>query len=108
MNQKQEMSDQDFRWIAMVVWNATVIFVALYYLGLGVIKPMIVALFVLISSALGYGARWLHKMGFAVAILAIFVASGFPHPSTWSQIVKAVPAMIQDIRGFAGVHTDKN
>ena len=70
------------------IWNAICVFLALWYLAGGIWKAALVAGFVLLSTAFGYGARWLVRGGFALSILAIAVLFGFPSPDQWADIAR--------------------
>src|ERR1700738_2171376 len=82
------------------VWNRLVVFVALLYLRGGFFKAALIAGFVLISGLLGFGRRWLHRIGFATAVLALAVVLGFPHPDQWADLARATPHMLQEARTF--------
>lgn len=71
------------------VWNAICVFLALWYLTGGIGKSALVAFFVLLSSALGYGGRWVTRGGFLLSVVAIAVLLGFPAPEQWADIVKS-------------------
>jgi len=75
---------------AMVaLWNALCVFLALWYLMGAPWKAALVAFFVLLSSALGYGGRWVMAGGFLLSVVAIAVFLGFPAPGQWADIAKS-------------------
>lgn len=70
-------------------WNGLCVFAALLYLGAGFVRAAVIAMFVLISSILGVGRRSLLRCGLALAILALGVWLGFPHPQQWPSLAKS-------------------
>jgi hypothetical protein len=76
------------RFFYLNVWNGIVVFGSLTYLSAGLGKAAIIAVFVLVSGLLRFGQRWLIRGGFAIGLVAIAVAFGFPHPAVWPKIVK--------------------
>ena len=86
------------RIINVSIWNGIVVFASLLYLTGSVLRSTIIGIFVLISCALGFGARWLARGGFALGMVAIGVALGFPHPDKWSEIANAVPGLLAQAR----------
>ena len=89
------MSPGELR-ILVYFWNAFVLFIAIYYLAGEFWKAFVVGAFVLISSMLNFGARWLTRGGFAVAILACLVYVGFvPEPGQWADLVKEACASLR-------------
>lgn len=81
--------DAQERFAVTCAWNAICVGGSLYYLTGSPAKAVIVALFVYFSCLLGYGVRWLLRGGFAVSILALAVAVGFPHPEQWAGLAKS-------------------
>ncbi len=79
------MNDQ-VRVQLMSLWAAVIVFISVCYLTGGFIKSVLVAAFVLGSCLLGLGRRWLFQGAFAIAILAIAVALGIPHPERWPDL----------------------
>jgi hypothetical protein len=75
---------QDDRLALLWLWNGLVVFGAIFFLTGALFKSVLIAAFVWISSALGYGQRWLLRGGFALAGLAIAVHLGIlPAPEQW-------------------------
>jgi hypothetical protein len=72
-------------------WTAGVVFVCALFLGSGLIKAFLVAVFVLGSCLLNLGQRWLLRGGFAMALLSIAVAMGAPHPRDWPEVARTAP-----------------
>jgi len=56
------------------LWNAAAIFLSLFYLTGAVLKSLVIAGVVLISSFLGFGSRRLIQAGFALAVVAVLVS----------------------------------
>lgn len=83
------------RFFYLNVWNAIVVFGSLAYLSAGLGKAAIIAIFVLISGLLSFGQRWLIRGGFAIGLVAIAVALGFPHPAIWPKIAKEAGIMMR-------------
>jgi hypothetical protein len=50
--------------------------------------------FVFGSMVLGQGSRWASRGTFMVAIFALAVTFGFPHPMEWPALVKSIRPMI--------------
>jgi hypothetical protein len=73
----------------LYIWTAVMLFIALLYLEGGIVRSALVAVFVIISCALGFGRRRLLQASFAVAIVAIAVSFGFPSPGEWPSLAKA-------------------
>jgi hypothetical protein len=61
---------------------AVVLFAAILYLTGSFWKAILVSIFVLVASILGFGPRG----SFAIAILAIAVVLGAPSPDQWVQL----------------------
>lgn len=83
------------RFVYLNVWNGIVIFGSLTYLSAGLGKAAIISIFVLVSGLLRFGQRWLIRGGFAIGMVAIAVALGFPHPAVWPKIVKEAGIMMR-------------
>ena len=83
------------RFVYINVWNAIVIFGSLAYLSAGLGKAAIISVFVLVSGLLRFGQRWLTRGGFAIGLVAIAVALGFPQPAIWPKIVKEAGIMMR-------------
>jgi hypothetical protein len=75
----------------MSTWNAISVFISLWYLTGAFVKSAVIAFFVLGSCLLGFGRRWLLRAGFLVAILAVAVLLGVPHPTQWLDIARSAP-----------------
>jgi hypothetical protein len=91
------MTEQECRFYTYC-WSAIVVFAALIFLTGAMFKSLLIALFVLVSTQLGFGRRWLLPASFAAAILAIAVSLGFPHPEQWTDLVKSAPDAIHGAR----------
>jgi hypothetical protein len=80
----------------LCAWNALIVSVSVLYLTGVLIKSAVIAAFVLISSLLGFGQRWLARGGFAIAVLAIAVSLGaIPHPSQWGDLFRDLRALLE-------------
>jgi hypothetical protein len=91
---RSESVTQDDRLAVVCVWNGLVVFVSVFFLTGAFFKSALIATFVLISSLLGFGERWLLRGGFAISVLAIGVMVGaIPHPDHWKDV-------FQDVRAF--------
>jgi hypothetical protein len=59
-------------------------------------------MFVGVSAVLGYGTQWVLKGSFAIAVVAIAVALGFPPPDQWLQLARdareAIVALSRTVR----------
>jgi hypothetical protein len=87
---------QEDRLIVLCVWNALVVFVSLFFLTGALGKSVLVSAFVLVSSLLGFGQRWLLRGGFGLAVLAIAVVVGvIPHPDQWKDALRDVRAFLE-------------
>ena len=87
------------RALVLSVWAALVSFVAIYFLLGNFWKAALIAAFVGGSSLLGYGTRWVMKGSFAIAVLAIAVALGFPPPDQWLQLIDQMKETVFASRG---------
>jgi hypothetical protein len=76
---------QDQRLMALSLWAGVVSFSAILYLTGSLWKAILLGTFVLVSCVLGFGARWLMRASFAIAIVAIAVVLGAPSPDQWGQ-----------------------
>jgi hypothetical protein len=94
------MIPEDRRLTITCAWNAAVVFFALLYLTGDFSKSGIIAAFVLGSSLLGLGRLWLFRGGFAVALVAIAIALGLPHPEHWPTLVKSSPDALRNAQVF--------
>jgi hypothetical protein len=83
------------RFVYLNVWNAIVIFGSLTYLSAGLGKAAIISIFVLVSGLLRFGQIWLIRGGFAIGLVAIAVALGFPNPAVWPKIIKETGIMMR-------------
>lgn len=90
------MNSQE-RFAVVCGWNAVCVFGALYYLTGSIIKAGIIAVFVYFSCLLNYGLRWILPGGFAVTILAIAVALGFPAPEQWPGLFHSASELVSRI-----------
>jgi hypothetical protein len=79
------------RAVLLCLWNALVVFGCLTYLTGSAWRAAMVAGVVLLSSALGYGQRWLYRGGFALMLITIIDASGLLPPfDQWSNLARYV------------------
>ncbi len=76
-------------------WTAVITFIVLFFLDGSLFKSGLIAVFVYISCRIDFGRRWLIPAGFALSILGIAVALGFPHPSQWWDQAKAISLMVK-------------
>jgi hypothetical protein len=74
--------------VAMSLWASVVSFSAILYLSGTFWKAILIGTFVLVSSVLGFGGRWLTRASFALAIVAIAVVLGAPSPDQWGQLLQ--------------------
>ena len=81
----------------MSVWSAAIVFVSVYYL-VGSFKKSLLILFG--SCLVGVGRRWILRGGFALAVFAIAVALGMPHPERWIELVHSAPDVIEAARSM--------
>ena len=79
-------------------WSGLAVLVSVLYIEGGLGKAVLIALFVAVSSLLGFGRRWLLRGAFALSVLAIAVALGFPAPARWPSLVKQAPGAISAAR----------
>jgi hypothetical protein len=84
----------------MSVWDSVIVFVSVYYLSGSFTKSLVVSTFVLGSCLVGFGRRWVMRGGFAIAVFAIAVAMGMPHPERWVELVHAAPDAIEGARSL--------
>jgi hypothetical protein len=77
------------------IWNALVVFASLIYFSGTIVRPALVAAVVLISSALGYGSRWLYRAGFVLMAFTIANVSGLLPPiEQWPNLMENAQAYI--------------
>jgi hypothetical protein len=84
----------------LAFWNAIIVFVCIWYVLGSVMKAIFIGAFVLGSCLLGFGRRWLLRGGFALALFAIGIALGLPHPQEWSTLVQSGLGTIENTRAF--------
>ena len=80
------LNEQD-RALLLSAWACLVSVFAIYFLTGSFWKAALIGAFVGGSSLLGYGARWVLKGSFVIAVVAIAVALGLPPPDQWLQLV---------------------
>jgi len=85
------------RFAVICGWNAICVGGSIYYLTGSIIKAGFFAVFVYVSTLLNYGLRWLLPGGFAVTVLALAVALGFPHPEQWHGLIKSAPGAFNNV-----------
>lgn len=73
------------------LWYSLSAFASLWFLFGSGLKALVAALFVAGSLPLSMGARWLTRIVFALCLLALAVAFGFPHPDRWAAILGELP-----------------
>ena len=83
------LNEQD-RAMLLSAWACLVSVFAIYFLTGSFWKAALIGAFVGGSSLLGYGARWVLKGSFVIAVVAIAVALGLPPPDQWLQLVHDV------------------
>jgi hypothetical protein len=86
-------TDDDRLWM-MNAWNAFCVTAAIWYLSGSLLKAVAVGIFLLVSGLLNYGSRWLSRVGFAIAIVALAVLLGAPGPDQWRDLVQGMPQAI--------------
>jgi hypothetical protein len=79
-------------------WAGLVSVIAIYFLTASVWKALLIGAFVTGSAMLGYGTRWILMGSFAIAVVAIAVALGFPRPDQWVQMVHEVEEWVLAFR----------
>jgi hypothetical protein len=84
----------------MSVWNGVIVLTSVYYLSGSFTKSLLIATFVLGSCLVGFGRRWVMRGGFALAVFAIAVALGMPHPERWIELVHSAPDAIEAARSI--------
>jgi hypothetical protein len=87
------MANGDDRLVLMNCWNVLCIFVAISFLTGSLLKASVVAVFVFVSVALGYGAKWLTRGGFVTCIVALAVFLGAPPVERWLDLAEGLPQM---------------
>jgi hypothetical protein len=80
------------------LWAALVSVVAIYFLTENYWKAALVGVLVGVSSVLGYGAQWVLKGSFVIAVFAIAVALGLPPPDQWLQLAHEAQEAILGFR----------
>jgi len=86
----QRMFTEEQRAQILSLWAGLVAVFAIYFLTGNFWKAALIGVFVCVSSALGYGTRWVLTGSFAIAVVAIAVALGLPPPDQWLQLVHDV------------------
>jgi hypothetical protein len=86
-----ESERQLFMWL----WNTAAVFLSLLYFGGGLFRIIIITAVIAISTALGYGKRWLYRAGFVLMLAGIVDCSGFLPPiQQWPNLMRdAVSSM---------------
>jgi hypothetical protein len=92
------MLTEENRALVLSVWAALVSVVAIYFLIGSFWKAALIGAFVGGSAMLEYGARWVLRGSFAIAILAIAVALGLPPPDQWLQLIHETEEALLAIR----------
>jgi hypothetical protein len=86
--------EEDDRPALLWLWNALVVFASLFLLTGAPFKSVLVAVFVWVSCALGYGRRWLLRGGLTLAALAFSVFVGWlPPPEKWGSTFRDLWAL---------------
>ena len=81
--------EQDDRLAVLFVWNALIVFCCVLFFTGSLFKSALVAAFVWVSCALGYGQRWLLRAGLALAVMAIAVSMGvLPPLEQWGSVFR--------------------
>ncbi len=70
------------------LWAGLVSVLTIYFLTEKFWTAALIGVFVGISAVLGYGTRWVLNGSFAIAVVAIAVALGFPPPDQWLQLAR--------------------
>jgi hypothetical protein len=94
------MSYAEDRAVLMNSWNAVCVLIAIWYLSGNFLTASICFGFSLISGMLGYGVRWLSRIGFVVCLVALAVALGLPQPDRWREFAEGLPQAIARIFPF--------
>jgi hypothetical protein len=72
----------------LLVWNALVYFVSMSILGAALWKAGVLALLVTVSAIVGYGKRWIYRIGLVLMFLAVFVAFAIlPAADQWGAVL---------------------
>ena len=90
----QRMFTEEQRAQILSLWAGLVAVFAIYFLTGKFWKAALIGVFVCVSSALGYGTRWVLTGSFAIAVVAIAVALGLPPPDQWPQVMDGVRGTI--------------
>jgi hypothetical protein len=81
------MLSEEKRTQILPIWAGLISFIAIYFLTLSFWKAAFIGAFVGGSVMLGYGARWVLRGSFAIAVFAIAVVLGLPPPDQWVQMI---------------------
>jgi hypothetical protein len=92
--EKGVLPKEDDRLALLWLWNALVVFVALFFLSRAPFQSALVAVFVWVSCALGYGVRWLLRGGLTLAALALAVFAGWLPPEKWGSSFRDLWALL--------------
>lgn len=91
----------------LCVWNGTVVFGSVYYLTGQFWKTTIIAVFVFVSCLLNFGARWLVRAGFALALFTILIAVGLvPQPTQWPDHIKDAYVFVRNWKANGPADTE--
>jgi hypothetical protein len=80
------------------LWAGLASVIAIYLLTENFWKAALIGMFVGGSAVVGYGTQWVLKGSFAIAVVAIAVALGFPPPDQWLQLARDAREAILALR----------
>jgi hypothetical protein len=91
--------DEMVRRLRRPAWNALVYFCVSLAFGVGGVKSLAIGLLAGLLSFVGYGNRWVERLGFAAIAVAVLVWLGaLPPPNEWQNIATALVRQVSDMR----------
>lgn len=70
--------------MVLITWNAVVYGISLVLLGAVIPKAAAIAALATVSAVIGYGTRWIYRLGFGLMILAVLVSiNALPPAPRW-------------------------
>lgn len=88
------------RAVLMNSWNAICVLIAIWFLSGSFLTASICFAFCLISGMVGYGRRWLSRIGFVICLVALASLLGLPPPDQWRELAAGLPQTIAKIFPF--------